>query len=332
MIAATLSFIAVLAGVQGAPVKLQRAFTKGQKLNYEVKSTMNIESREFGLDTWMPEDLDIQYKYSLEVVQNKPDGIVDLKYLRPTMTEIQGETADSPPKSRVEKVNMDLLLTLSPMNEILKIQDLAKKPDPKKPDPKKPGGGGLKALVSPGLAPTGAQLGGVLGQFVNEIYRLSLFLGPLDSSMDFAPRLPFDDVAPGDTWKRTVGYTPQKLKGTKDGKLAVQRLDYTYTYKGIVDSNGKKVHRVTAALDVKTDLAEFIHQTYDVKSDETGLKEIPLEFKGEILFDLDLKTMQTLRAVGTSQGGFKLSVNQVKDRPVIEQKLKGRTVLRLLNP
>lgn len=327
MIAATLSVLALLAGAQGAPVKLQRSFTKGQKLNYEVKSTMNIESRQFGLDTWIPEDLDIQYKYSLEVVQNKPDGIVDLKYLRPTMTEIEGETADSPPKSRVEKVNMDLLLTLSPMNEILKIQDLAKKPEAKKP-----GGGGLRALASPSLVPGEAQLGGMLGQFVSEIYRLSLFLGPLDSSMDFAPRLPFDDVAPGDTWKRTVGYTPQKLNGTKDGKVAVQRLDYTYTYKGIVDSNGKKVHRVTAALDVKTDLAEFIHQTYDVKSNETGLKEIPLEFKGEILFDLDLKTMQTLRAVGTSQGGFKLSINQVKDRPVIEQKLKGRTVLRLLNP
>jgi hypothetical protein len=79
-------------------------------------------------------------------------------------------------------------------------------------------------------------------------------------------------------------------------------------------------------------LAEFIHQMFDVKPEITGLKEIPLNFKGHIEFDLDPKTMKTLRAVGTSQGGFKIVARQRPNEPVQEENIKGRTILKLLNP
>ncbi len=40
---------------------------------------------------------------------------------------------------------------------------------------------------------------------------------------------------------------------------AVQRLDYVYSYDGVVDSNGQKVHRVTAKLNLDTDAAPYIN-------------------------------------------------------------------------
>lgn len=334
MILSTLVLIPALLSAQAQPIKLSRVFSKGEKLQYDLRSSINSESRGLGLQTWIPEDLDIVYKFSIEVLALKTDGIADVKYLRPSITEIEGETVDSPPKPKVEKLNQELLLTVSPANEILKIKDNTKKETPKKPPAKTPAKKPPLLWSNPStLAYSRGQdsLSMLLSQFVGEIYRLSLFLGPLDSSLDLAPRLPFDDVRKGDTWKRTVGYSPQKLKGKGD-KLAVQRLDYTYTYEGIVSSQSKQVHRITADLEVKTDLAEFVHQTYGVKADVTGLKEIPLNFKGRIEFDLDQKSMRTLRAVGTSQGGFKVVATQFPNDPIQEENFKGRTILKLLNP
>lgn len=334
MTLSTLALIPAMLSAQAQPIKLSRVFSKGEKLQYDLKSTVNSESRGLGLQTWIPEDLDIVYKFSVEVLALKTDGIADVKYLRPTITEIEGETVDSPPKPHVEKLNQELLLTISPANEILKIKDNTKKEGDKKPPEKTPAKKPPHLFSNPLVLRTSKSqdaLGMLLGQFVGEIYRLSLFLGPLDSSMDLAPRLPFDDVKKGDTWKRTVGYSPQKLKGKGD-KLAVQRLDYTYTYEGIVSSQNKMIHRITADLEVKTDLAEFVHQTYGVKADVTGLKEIPLSFKGRIEFDLDQKSMKTLRAVGTSQGGFKVVATQFPNDPIQEENFKGRTILKLLNP
>lgn len=331
MLLTTFALSAGLLFAQGQPVKLNRIFTKGEKLEYDLKSTLNSETRLRGLETWIPEDFDIQYKFKIEVLELKADGFADVKYLRPTVTEIEGETADSPPKTKVEKTNMDLLLTLSPVNGITKIKDMSKKEEPKKPETKKPPVSlllGSSAWGGPG--PQNPALA-MLGQFVGEIYRLSLFLGPLDSSLDFSPKLPFDEVKPGDTWKKTVGYSPQKLQG-KGGKLAVQRLDYLYTYVGLVQSQGKSVQRIKAELEVNSDLAEFVHQTFDVKASETGLKEIPLHFKGEVEFDLDPKTLKTLRAVGTSKGGFKIVLTNFPNEPIQEENIKGRTILKLLNP
>ena len=55
-------------------VSLGRTFAKGERLQYQVKSTINAQSRQRGLETWIPEDHDIQYKFTVEVLDLKADG------------------------------------------------------------------------------------------------------------------------------------------------------------------------------------------------------------------------------------------------------------------
>lgn len=309
--------IIAIASLQAKPVQLSRVFVKGEKAQYQVHSTLNAEQRQIGLDTWIPSDLDLIYKFNYEVTAMKADGICVMRYLRPTMTEVEGETVDSQPKTKTTKVNYDLTLTVSPINEILDIHDNAKKKDP----PKKP----LLALAPNGLSTSQNPL----ENFTGEIYRLALFIGGLDSSMDFSPPLPFDEVSVGDKWKKTVGFSPQKLQGKGD-KLAVQRLDFEYTYKGPVTVNGKPYLRIEAALATKVDLAEYLHQVFKVKSDVTGLKEVPMNLTTKVEYDLDPKTHRTVRAEGKSEGGFRI-ISTSFNEAVQEERFKARTTLTRLS-
>lgn len=309
-------------------VTLNRVFSKGEKLQYSVKSSLHIEQRPYGLETFMPEDLDLNYKFTTEVRELKNDGVAVIHYQRPTIVQVQGETWKSPSKTTVEKLDMNYDLTVSAINKILDEKDLN---PPKKKTPKKAGGSddgdGLRAMGI-GAGTRQDPLGALLGQFIGEMYRLALNVGPMDSSLDFAPKLPLDDVKVGDTWKETVGYQPQKLKGT--GKQAVQRLDYTFTYKGLVTVNGKQFHRVSATLDLTTDLATFINQLADAKPDETGLKSIPMTLKQSIDYDLDPVTKRTVLARSKAVGGFKINVTSIPDEPAVEQKLSGSTEMSLV--
>jgi hypothetical protein len=135
-------------------------------------------------------------------------------------------------------------------------------------------------------------------------------------------------VQVGDTWKKTVSYQPQRLQGA-GGRQAVQRLDYTYTYNGLVQSNGKTVHRVTGETSIDTDLAEFLNQMFEMTPQQTGLKAIPLKMKAKVEFDLDQKTKQTLLAVGETEGSYSFQVTVLPD-PIREERLKGRSVMRLV--
>ncbi len=325
ILSAIACFATAVSGLQAKPVMLERVFTKGEKGKCEVHSYLSVESRQLGLETWIPDDLELLYTYNYEIKEMKADGICVMRYQRPTMTEIHGETADSGPRSIVEKVNFNLELDVSPANEVLKVKDLN---PPKKDDKKPPTRDKFLAAMKAGGKVRQDTLSQFLGQFVGEIYRLALFAGSLDSSLDFNPKLPFDEVKVGETWKRTVGYSPQKSRGTD--KMAVQRMDYTYTYKGQMDVNGKKIERVTADVELKTDLAEFIHQTFNVKSSETGLKEVPLTFKSHIDFDLDPKTFRTIKAYGDSEGGFRIIVTQMPNQAVQEERLRGRVTMKVI--
>jgi hypothetical protein len=303
---------------------LERTFVKGEKATYEIKSTLNSEQRFAGLETWMPADLDMVYRFSYEITAMKADGIAEMRYKRPTMTFIEGETFDAPSKKSVEKANLDFLLTVSPINDILDMKDMAKKPSA---GGGKAGGGKVFSQLRWHRSSEQDPVGAILDQFIGEIFRLAMFVGTLDSSLDFSPKFPYDEVKPGDTWKRTVGYSPQRLQG-KEGKLAVQRLDYTYTYRGLVQSGQARVHRVSAELELKTDLAAFIHQAFDAKPEDTGLKEIPLSFKGTIDFDLDPKTFKTLKADAETVGEFKIVGTSLPNHAALEERFKSRTRLR----
>jgi hypothetical protein len=302
---------------QAAPVELGRVFTKGESLSYKVRSNLTAESRGMQLRTWMPEDLDINYDFTIDVEDIKTDGIAVIRYKRPTMTVIEGETADQPAKNNKEKTNFDLRMTLSPINEILDVKDLYKPPVKKKKTAK---------FMMPSATAVAAQ-GGLIGQFVSEMYRLSLFAGSFDSALDFAPKLRSTKVAVGDVWQKTVGYQPQKMKG-KNGKSVVQRLDFTYTYKGPVTVNGKKFQRVEASYDLDTDLAEFINDTFEVKESDTGIKKLPLRMKSKVLFDLDPVTHHCVLAQAETEGGYEIYASDFENA-VIEMRLKGHTMMQL---
>lgn len=321
-----LTAIAAAFTMVGAPseaeVHLARTYKLGEKLTYKISSSLSSQRKEYGVQTWIPEDFDMNYTFTTEVKALKADGIANVLYLRPTMTVITGETFDSPPKTDVEKVKYNMMLTLSPANEILDVKDL--NPPPKAP--KKAGGTASMRMFGFGYQPVQAIF---IGQFISEIHRLALFAGNFESALDFSPRLPFEKLKVGDTWKRTVGYSPQKLKG-KSGKTVNQRLDYTYTYKGIVTVNGKKVQRVVGECGLDTNLAEYVNQLLEMKPEDTGLKSIPLKFKAQIEFDLDVATGKTLQANATSEGGFSIVVTSMPSEPIQEETFKGRTELRLI--
>lgn len=312
--------IAAMGGVQDAPIQLQRLSQPGEKLAYTVKSFLALETRGLGLDTFLPQTVDINYDFSVEATKAKADGIFEFRYKRPIMTVVEGETVDHGPVKTVEKTNYDLLLTISPINEFLDSKDLSAK------DPKKAGGGLLRTL-QPATASKRPQDSFMEG-FIDEIQRLALFIGSIDSAIDFQPKLDFREVAKGDTWKRTVSYSPQKLK-SKNDKTVMQRLDYVYTYGGVVEVGGQKVHRVTAALKMKTDLVDFIKDNFEV---EGGIpyKEMSFQLQATIDYDLDFKTGHTLRGIAKSEGGFKVVSTQYPDDPLVEQRLKGTTKLTLV--
>ena len=305
-----------------APVSLGRVFVKNEKMAYDVKSSLHAEHRVRGLETWIPEDLDLNYAFTTVVQQMKADGIAVIHYQRPIMHAIEGETFDSPPKDNVVNSDISLLLTVSPINEILEVKDLNEKAA-------RPTKGGDAVTEDWSEGEPQQSMEDIVRQFVSEMYRMSLFAGSFESSLDFAPKTPFDPVNVGATWKETVGYQPQKLKGKGD-KQAVQRLDFTFTYKGIVNDEGKKVYRVEGSLDLKTDLGDFVNQLVGEKPEDTGLKKVPLTMKSTIEFDLDMKTRTTILAQATTESGFGIYVTAYPDDPIQEDKIKAHTTMRLI--
>lgn len=311
------------------PVTLSRTFVKGEKLQYGIASNLHTEQRQLGLQTFIPIDIDFNYKFTTEVTNLKGDGVAEIHYRRPNIVETHEQTFDKPETKTTEPIDWNLILLVSPINKLLDTKDLTPKKTPPKPTPTGGGdggdGGNLRYTLAGGL--TQGSLGGLLDQFIGEVHRLALNIGPLEV-LDFAPSLPLDDVKVGDTWKMTVGYQPQKLKG-KEGKQAVQRLDYTFTYKGVVEENGKKFYRVAASLDLNTDLGAFINQIIDKKPEESHLKSIPLTLKQNIDYDLDLGNKRTVRATSKSSGGFSINITDTEEA-VEEEKFTGLTEMKLL--
>lgn len=306
------------AAVPQETVDISRRFTVGEKSRYEVKSRLLSEVRLLQLNTFMPAEFGFEYRFTTEVTGLRGDGDAVLIYERPSVTEIIGETAEEPEQRKVEKLGWKLRLTLSTINEILSTEDLAP------PAPQK-----AKWASAAESARPGQEQPNPLARYITEIRRLCLFVGPFDSALDFNPKLPFDEVKVGETWKRTVGYTPQPLAG-KPGRSAVQKLDLTYRYAGVVEVGGRKVHRVTAETKLDTDAAEFVNQMLGMSAEESGLKEFRLQLETEIAFDLDLATRRTLKAVAKSRGAIRVQAT-VTPRPVYEERLTGETTMTLLD-
>lgn len=301
-----------------APVELLRQFKVGENLKYQVRSLLVLETKRLGAPYFQPSDLEINYDSSLEVKKLKTDGFAEVVYKRPTMDIVEGETAEEERKVNKEKVNMNFALTLSPINEFTNAKDL----NPPKPAPRRTGGVKWAAAGLGGVPQEGASI-----PFIGELYRLALFVGSLDTAIDLSPKLPYDEVRPGATWKMTASYQPQTLQGSK-GKMAVQRLDWTYTYDGVVTSQGKKVHRVTGVLKLDTDLGAFFNQASGVTAGQSGLEKVPVKMESKVLFDLDVNTRHTLLAQAETKGTWSIKVAGL-DSNLIEEKFTGRTTSTL---
>ena len=303
-----------------APVVLRRRFTPGETLSYAVRAAYTSEERGGELLTFVPSDVEQAYTFTLAVTKPKADGFVEATYRRPRLVFTIGDTVERGPVAKTIPLNQVVDLTLSPVNEITDVTD-------RSPKDKK---GGALLVARPAPAQAEGVILSVVSEFVQEIQRISFFLGSLQTSLDLAPRLPLEAVRPGDTWKSTVGYSPQKLKG-QGAKMATQRLDYTYTYDGLVESRGKTVQRITAKLALKTDLAEFGKQIAEqYGAGDSIITKAPVTLEATIAYDLDPKTLHTLRAVANSKNSFGIYVKGLAT-PVQEERAEGTTTLRLVS-
>jgi hypothetical protein len=305
-------------------VELYRQWKAGTTLSYQVLSHLYTEQRHYETSVFIPDEMDQNYKFTFQVKDVTDEGFATVEYKRPTIEIIEGETVEHPPRKRTEDLNEHLEIEMSPVNALTAVKDLA----PKKPE--KDGGGFARTMLrlrDAGMPET-TQI--VLGSFIGDLYRMALFIGDPETSVDFGPYLPLLEVEVGDTWKHTAAYQPQKLKDKK-GKMAPQRIDYTYTYKGVGELDGKKVHQITAVLALDTDIAPYINDLLGMTSARSGLRGLKMKLQAQMEFDLDFETKHTLAVRANSTGSFAIEVTELPNVPVIEENVKGRTRLKLVS-
>ncbi|MCH8979196.1 MAG: hypothetical protein IH945_08135 [Armatimonadetes bacterium] len=313
--------VATALGTQGS-VELYRQWQPHETLVYEVRTSLLIESRHYMTTIYIPDDLEHFYKFTMAVGDVTSEGFAEVDYTRPTIDVTEGETVESPPVTTVEELNEHYTLTMSPVNAITGLKDLT----PKKEDD---GDGRRVRLLSLGER-LAREIQDPVDDYVGDLYRLALFIGNVDTAIDFGPRLPLFEIEPGEEWHVTASYQPKRLKG-KPGKMAPQRLDYTYTYVGVQESDGKKIHRVTADLELDTDIAPYINDLMGMDAAESGLRGLHLKLTAHIDFDLDFETKHTLVAIARSQGELTIEITEIPTVPLVEQKLRGRTMMRIVS-
>lgn len=303
-------------------VELYRQWKEGTTLSYQVLSHLYTESRDFQSTIFIPDEMDQNYDFTFNVKKVTGEGFATVEYKRPKVQIIEGETVDSPPVTKYEELNEHLEIEMSPVNALTAIKDLS----PKKPE--KDGGGLARAMLRMRNAGVPVETQQVVGSFIGDLYRMALFIGDPETSVDFGPFLPLLEVEVGDTWKHTAAYQPQKLKDKK-GKMAPQRIDYVYTYKGVGELNGKKVHQISATLSLDTDIAPYINDLLGMPPSRTGLRGLKMKMQANMDFDLDFDTKHTLAVRANSAGSFVIEITQLQDVPFIEENVKGRTRLKL---
>ena len=320
MIASLILASSMANAIQAEPVELLRKFKAGEKFGYQVRSHLLLETQQEGNPFFLPQEEELNYDSTLEIKKLKADGFAEAVYLRPTMIIVEGDSADGERKEHPEKVNFNLSLNLSPINEITDVKDL--NPPVKKPV-KSGDGGRFMRMFGPKIPGTQVDL-----SFIQDLQRMAIFIGSIDSSLDLSPKLPFEEVKKGDSWKRTVSYQPQKVKNEK-GKMAVQRIDFTYVYDGMVEYNKQKVHQITGTLHLDTDAGAYINQMMGTTPGQSGLKSIPMKLDSKIVYYLEDKTMHTVLCKAESIGNWQIILSSGDGSPVVEQKLKGEVTCKL---
>lgn len=308
-----------------APVTLQRTFTLGQKSKYHVEATIENATRRpaSGLQTFLPSETILSYDFFTRVKKVEA-GNATMSYYRPYMIETDDNGQPTGPSTIKVKLEMMADLTLSPINAMLDVKQTgsSKKPEIEQiPTP--------NSFAAPLAATARKQGGDLIGGFIQQMQQLAVFIGGPQSSLDFKPDLGLTPVSVGDTWKRTVGYEPQRLGGDK-GKTQVMRLDITYTYKGSTTYQGKPVLEVDGEIHLDSDVVNYLKDQFKVTSSQTNIKSIPLKLDESLVFYLDPKSMQTIYAKVSSTGGYTITAT-VAAAPIVETKITGSAEMTLVS-
>ena len=139
-----------------------------------------IESRHYMTSIFIPEDLEHLYEFTLVVGDVTSEGFAEVDYTRPTMDVTEGETVESPPVTTVEELNEHPTLTMSPVNAITALKDLT----PKKDDD----GDGRRMMIRSIADRLASKIQDPVDDYINDLYRLALFIGNADTAIDFGPR------------------------------------------------------------------------------------------------------------------------------------------------
>ncbi len=306
-----------------APVKLYRKFKVGETRAYKVSTIVTEEQKSTGLNVFLPRDQGMEYAFTTKVNKVLPGDIAMIRYTRPKTMFIMGEFGDSPERREVQKGGELIVdLEISPVNDILEFIDV-EKPKPGKGKPAKPN---AKYLRSMGMSRQG-YTDAIGGQFLTSMYQIALGIGSL-SFFDISPVLPVFAVKPGDTWQKTIGYSPKSLYGSK--RLAVQRMDMLYTYVGIVTEGKKSYVKISATTKLSTDLGEYLNQSYGVTSKETGIKSLKANFETLYTYLLDATTLAPIRVESKTSGDTVLTVVGPKE-PLEETKFTGEGLMVLVS-
>ena len=292
--------LAATFGFAPAPIDLSRVFVNGEHDAYLVHADLHVETWTPASPLWLPDELEFRYRFGSVVSSVSAAGIASIRYTRPEMQELFGERFDAPPRTEDIQQGLDFDLQISPANEMI--------------DAKPHGAAGQTSDEDdwhgpPSVATRQASAEDYRAEFI----RLAMFVGDVQSSLDFAPRLPFDPVNPGDTWKRTVSYVPGASPSISNQQT--HRVDYTYTFSGVVKTPHGLVDRVHAALHLSEDLA--------------GAREgrTAMTLDTQIDFDLDPKTRKTLYADAKSTGEIKSFSDTDEQNLGQIDKIKAETTL-----
>lgn len=302
------------------PVELYRTFEKGKTYSYSVRTHLQSDQREVGRSTFIPEDVDLNYDFTYKILEVQSSGMAKVLYQRPVITQIDGETANRGAIETKFPVGWKMELTLSPINAVTGVKDLQEK--------EKSGSFlNLTRAFRPFSAMTLGERQDIVSQFTSELQRMVLFVGSLDSSLDFAPRLPLGEVEVGEKWRQTMSYQPMEIKGS-GGQFEVQRLDMDLVFNGIKDRDGTKFASITGNIKLDTDAAKYINQAMRMTASQSGLSKLPMKLDTKIEFELDPKTYTTRRATSSSVGNWSIFITGFND-PVQEERINGKASIVL---
>lgn len=318
MIAVTSLVLSTLVRPQDSAVTLERKFRTGESRKYQVRSHLMMETTETGQPVAIPEEVSFEYDFTTKVTAVQPSGFAQVEYTRPALVLVEGETFDQPSRRRNLTSNDRLSFTLSPINEVTDITDLAAKPKNKK------GGGHAYYVMSRDAVPSAAES----LPFATALYQMAVMVGSPASSLDFSPKLPFEPVIVGSVWRKTVSYSPQALKGNTTGQQAVQRVDMTYKYVGRQVVAGRPVIRIEGSIDLETDATRFVADSLLKSVAESPVKALKVSLHGKVIFDLDPVDLHTIRATGKTSGNYDLRIEDEGELVQVTQKITGTASLK----